>query len=300
MEPREIDAERARAEPAWARRELDRGRPLLLRGCHWSVPEFERWTGALCAGFHEVGTRQRLRQEAGDGYTTEVFRHNFALLGHSEGAYRPWPAPPDVCFFLCLEPPAAAGGETTLIDGAELLRRLAPELRELLRATPVSYLCRWPRERWQAEFGLADAAAVAQRLAAVAGCSFSFDADEVLQLQWRTSALRRSRDGSEVFANGILAHLPRLDHPRHAGRGVYVNPNNGVLLGDAPLDSAVLEALVDAHDQVLVRHRWRAGDLLVIDNTRWMHGREPTAAPCPRVILSRFGRFGRVDAAPLP
>ena len=60
-----------------------------------------------------------------------------------------------------------------------------------------------------------------------------------------------------------------------------------------PLSDELDCALIDAHDAVQQRHRWRAGDLLVIDNTRVMHGREMTAEPCERVIISRFGRSAR-------
>ena len=49
--------------------------------------------------------------------------------------------------------------------------------------------------------------------------------------------------------------------------------------------------LIDAHDAVLHRHRWQAGEILLLDNTRYMHGRMHTDAPCERVLVSRFGRL---------
>jgi hypothetical protein len=38
--------------------------------------------------------------------------------------------------------------------------------------------------------------------------------------------------------------------------------------------------------------RWQAGDILILDNTRFMHGRRPILNPAERVIATYFGYLG--------
>lgn len=82
----------------------EHGVVLLRGGDTFDLREFEELTRYFCDGFHDVGMRQTLRMESGDGYTSEVFRENFILLGHAEDAYCPISPPPDICFFMCIKP----------------------------------------------------------------------------------------------------------------------------------------------------------------------------------------------------
>jgi alpha-ketoglutarate-dependent taurine dioxygenase len=250
---------------------------LLLRGGKPDLESFEALTRHFCSEFHEVGTRRALRRQAGDGFTTEVFRDNFILLGHAEGAYRPCPPAPEVCFFMCVTPPAVAGGETTLVDGVEMAQALPAALRARLERVGVIYECLWEPARWQAEFGVDSEAALAAMLSAQPDCRFSLDAG-VLHLFYSAPAITAPAAGAS-FVNGVLAHLPRIAHPRYAGLPVYARPTNRVYFGDGELlDDATVNALIDAYDSVVYRHRWQAGDVLFVDNARFMHGREMTAA----------------------
>ena len=69
-----------------------------------------------------------------------------------------------------------------------------------------------------------------------------------------------------MFANGVLAHLPCISHPRYAGLPVYVKATNQVYFGDGePFSEKVVNALVDAHEQVVYRHRWMANEVLIVE-----------------------------------
>jgi alpha-ketoglutarate-dependent taurine dioxygenase len=265
---------------------------LLLRLDDVTLETFEDFSRSLCDEFHEVGTRAKLRRADGDGYTTEVFRANFVLLSHSEGMYRPYPPPPDLCFFLCRTPPSAEGGETIVVDGAELLQALPTVLAERFEREGVIYLGVWARERWQAEFGVETQVDAEELLRDIADFSSSWIGGEP-DLKWRYQARAINPDpsGRLGFTNGILAHLPAIDHPRYRGLPVYVNARNGVCYGNGePLGPQDINLLIDAHDAVAHPHRWQKNDILVLDNRRFMHGRLMTRTPCERVLVSRFGR----------
>jgi alpha-ketoglutarate-dependent taurine dioxygenase len=262
---------------------------VLLRGGSFDLQMFETLSRGLCQGFHNVAIRQPLRQKQGDGFSTEVFRGNFVLLGHSEGCYHPYPKPPDVCFFLCITPPEAAGGETTLVDAAAMVQAMPSALRQQLEKYGIIYECQWKPKRWQDEFGVVTECELRQLLETLSGVEYTLH-DGVLHLFYSTAAIVTTRAGVPVFANGILAHLPRINHPRYEGRTVFTKESNRVYFGNGdPFDDGDINALIDAHDKVLYAHRWAAHDLLIIDNYRFLHGRNMTDSPCERVIASRFG-----------
>jgi len=269
---------------------LDAAGAVLLRGFDFDMDEFEVFTARFCDRFHEVGSRVRLRRE-GDGYSSEVFRDNFTLLAHSEGCYRPWPPPPELCFFCCLTPPSAPGGETTLVDGVRFAEHLPGDLRSRFLSSGVSYESHWEAERWRAEFQVADVRELDHLLRGLAGVRYTIEGDQ-LHLLYRTEALKPARSGELAFANGLLAHLPRIAHPGYSGAYVYAKASNHVYFGDGEeLSDAVVKELIDVHDRLVHLHRWETRDLLLVDNTRFMHGRRMTAAPCERVLVSRFGRL---------
>ncbi len=131
---------------------------MLLRDCSFDMREFEDLTAHLCDKFHHVGARYATRRSEGDGFTTGVSSKNFILFGHSEGHYRPSLFLPDVCFFMCVVPPNVTGGETTLVDGVELLNLLPTSLCRKLEDQGVIYEFLWEPVRWQAEFGVTEEA----------------------------------------------------------------------------------------------------------------------------------------------
>lgn len=273
------------------RSSLNRCGVVLLRGGNFDLAGFEALTARFCDQFHHVGARYAMRRGQGDGFTTGVPLKNFILFGHSEGHYRPAFFLPDICFFMCIVPPSVAGGETTLVDGVELLRMLPAELCRRLEDVGVIYEFSWEPTRWQAEFGVTNKEELHTFLAGFSNARYTLSGD-ILHMFYSAPAIARTRDGSSAFANGILAHLPEVNHPRYAGLPVHAKSSNRVYFGDGELmNNEIVNILIDAHDRLIYRHRWQFNDVLIVDNTRYMHGREMTAEPCERVLISRFGRF---------
>lgn len=271
---------------------LDDSGVILFRGCDFSLESFESFSSIFCNDFHSVGTRVTLRKHNGDGFSTEVFRDNFSLLGHSEGTYRPWPPPPELCFFYCVTPPSEAGGETTLIDGLAFYDRLPEDLRTRFKESGVIYRSHWEPVRWQAEFGVESTDELKRLLGRFPGVEYRLE-NEDLDIRYKTDAFKPTPLGKPAFANAMLAHLPHVNHPNHQDDRVYSKSDNQVFFGDGEeISDNVINQLIDIHDDILLAHRWQTGDLLLIDNTRFMHGRRMTVAPCERILVSRFGSRG--------
>lgn len=261
---------------------------ILLHGAG-NLTAIEALTHRTFARFHRPATRAELHRQDGDGYSSRVGKDT-RLLGHAESYYRPCLPPPDVCIFFCEKAPAVAGGETFLIDGAELYRVLSPLVAERLDTEGIVYECLWSPERWVYEFGVSKVDDLCRLLDADPRCDYSMNAEQVLHLFFKASATRVDSQGQRIFINGMLAHLPWIAHPRYANVDTYARPSNRVHWGGGGLlDNDTICKLIDAHDQVLHKHRWRDGDVLFIDNHRFLHGRELMDGESERVIYSRFG-----------
>lgn len=259
----------------------------LLRGLIKSFVEFEALTQSWFDRFHKPAARLRASASSPDGFTSQLSVNGY-LLGHAEGYYRPCLPPPDVCLFWCEQAPALSGGETTWMDAAMFLDELPVALRDRLSKEAVVYESMWERERWQAEFGVSDVVSLKRLLDSDSRCRYQLGEHENLHLFFEVSAVQAGADRVPRFLNDLLAHLPRVDHPRYSGN-VYCKPSNRMHWSTGgEIDTKIVDLMIDAHDRVLRKHRWEDGDLLILDNHRFLHGREPMSPSDRRVIFSRF------------
>lgn len=291
-----IDA-RGTRDPARPARErvigsLDSHGVVLIRNVEFDPDKFETFTGELCNDFHHVGTRSKLKSDTGDGYSTEVHRQNFTLLSHSEGTYRPCPPAPELCFFYCITPPSVKGGETTLVDGVEFLEAMPARLLERFMKSNIVYEMLWRPDRWQSEFQVENQFELTRYLSKFPSLEYSFRGED-LALRYTTAAIKPARSGQPAFANALLAHLPRITHSAYQQNNVYTKSTNHVYFDSGEeIPDDIINTLIDIQDMLMYRHEWHSNDLLVIDNTRFMHGRRMTETSCERVLLSRFGSPG--------
>jgi hypothetical protein len=64
-----------------------------------------------------------------------------------------------------------------------------------------------------------------------------------------------------------------------------------------PVDAGIVTTINEAYDRHVRREPWRSGDLLLVDNIRTAHGREPFEGP--REVLAGLGDPVRLsDLAP--
>jgi alpha-ketoglutarate-dependent taurine dioxygenase len=266
---------------------------VLLRGFDFDLNAFEVLTKSWCDSFHGVAARASMQIETSDGYTTHVPEVNFVLLVHSEGVYIPHPFPPysapDLAFFYCQVPPQEKGGETMLADGVEFLKRLPVDLIKRFRNGGVTYEALWDEERWRLEFPVKDKHALKELLDVISSVEYQFEGDN-LRFRYNTAAITQTMAGLWSFSPGLLAHLPHFNHPRYADKYVYTKSTNKVFFGDGEeIDDATINLLVDIQDDIVINHAWKTNDLVIVENTRFMHGRTMSEKPCERVIFSRFG-----------
>jgi hypothetical protein len=251
---------------------------LLFRGFGAGVPEFGAFTGAFCpthvanqsAGRMPIDPEHNIRSvDPGVGA--------FAL--HSELSREPWT--PDAAFFACLSAPSREGA-TTICDGIELVRAMPEEVRRGLTGRRLLHLKpTWPE---LLEFWLGTADPSDELLAnPPTSCPYHFRRMQGSVIRYFSRpALHRPMFADEpAFANFLLfARFTR-------NRRDYPLLDNG-----NPVPEPWLQAIKAVGDRLSAEVVWQPGDVLMLDNTRFMHGRTAIVNANERLIASFFGYLG--------
>jgi len=275
-----VSAEAGEAPDALARDEVvalyKRHGALLFRGFPFDLNVFQTFTGRYCASsvFNESPDRLVLD---GEHNIQSVNGGADAFPLHPELSREPWK--PDVCFFLCLTPPREAG-ETTLCDGVEVVRRLPAEVRDGLAGRRLLYVQTATPETMRYWLGT-DQPGPAQLAAPPQTCPYRFvaTADGRIMRAFTRPALHRPMfTDAPAFGNFLLFARYYLNRP-----------NFPVLDDGKPVPPAWVEAVKAVSDSITAPVPWQAGDLVMIDNTRFMHGRRAILDMSDRLIASYFG-----------
>jgi alpha-ketoglutarate-dependent taurine dioxygenase len=249
---------------------------LLLRGFGADLTQFHAFAKQFSrtAVVNESPGRTAL-DPARSLYSVDGGTNAFAL--HPELSREPWK--PDLALFGCLSAPGA-GGQTLICDGIALAAALPAEVRRGLEGRRLIYLkvC-WPE---LLAFWLGTASPDDIVLAnPPAHCPYQF---------------MRLNDGriARYFSRPAL-HQPMFADQRAFGNFLlFARFNNGrgdfPLLDDMrPVPETWLQAIKAAGDRLSYAVEWQQGDVVMLDNTRFMHGRTAITNPAERRIATYFG-----------
>jgi hypothetical protein len=256
---------------------------LLLRGFEIGVPQFNRFARQFCSTsmVNESPGRQPIDVQ-NSVYTVDGGTGPFSL--HSELSREPWK--PDAAFFGCLSAPSR-GGATTICDGVELVRAMPETLRGALEGRRLLHINgTWPE---LLEFWLGTAKPSDELLANPPSfCPYQFRRfeDEILRFFTRPALHRPMFIDAPAFANFLLFarfNNKRIGYP---------------LLDDGqPVPDPWLFEIRAIGARLTAQVVWQTGDLLMLDNTRFMHGRTAILDSAARLIATFFGylNFASVD-----
>nr|WP_310523094.1 TauD/TfdA family dioxygenase [Polymorphobacter sp.] len=248
---------------------------LLLRGFGTNLARMNDFTGQFCSGsvFNESPDRQLL--DAANNIQS-VNGGTAAFPLHPELSREPWK--PDVCFFACLVPPRALGS-TTVCDGVELVRQLPAELRAALTGRRLRYVQVAAPEMLEYWLGTPEPSD-AQLAAPPTHCPYGFVRIGGVIGRWFTRPVLHTPMFTDAPAFGNFLLFSRY----YNNQTGFPCLDDGTVVPDAWLD--VIKAVGDALKAAVV---WQAGDLLMLDNSRFMHGRTAVVEDDVRLIASFFG-----------
>lgn len=243
---------------------------LILRGFQHSIDHFS----------------QRVRQSSGrisldparsfSGDTAQKVDAGFDKVGlHCENGNSPfWP---DLCWFYCQQAPTQ-GSQTTLCDGKRVYQHLSPAAREAFSAQDIVYTRRVEEQKWKtyAFYALASQENAPKSLAettldhllsltaASASTRITLNDDGAIHYAFQTPAIRASRLNPEErynFANSIFGPSNHYEKPVITFASGHEIPPDLLAEADAVCERFTFDI------------GWQHGDIVLIDNTRVMHGR---------------------------
>jgi len=255
---------------------------LLLRGLGLTRgAEFRAVVGHFCSRLSDYAGGTSPRTGLGDGlYTSTEHPAERTIALHNEMSYHHnWPA---VIAFFCERPPAT-GGETPIADGREILDRLPDGLVRRFDERGIAYTRVFPSAprfagSWERTFGSADPAHVAASLEAQ-GIDYRWGAGGALHTREVRPALQRHpRTGELVWFNQAhmwhVSNLPGFEDEENLPAEEDL-PMNASFGDGSPISAADLQ-LVRAALQASERSfHWATGDLVLLDNVLFAHGRRP-------------------------
>lgn len=262
---------------------------MLLRGFGADLDSFRRFARSLCATAVINETPGRAVLDAAQAIQgVDGGTNAFAL--HPELAREPWK--PDAALFGCLSPPGS-GGETTLCDGIALAAALPEAVRQGLEGRRLVHVMGvWP-ELLRFWFGTEtpDDALLASPPRPLPYRFFRVPDGRIAREFSRPALHKPMFAQGPAFGNFLL--FARFNN----GRG------NFPLLDDlTPVPEDWLQAIHATGEALTAEVRWQAGDVLVLDNTRFLHGRRAIVDATERTIATFFGyvRFAVPDAEEMP
>ena len=249
---------------------------LLLRGFGADAAALKVFARQFCstAVVNESPGRSPIDPEA-QIYSVNAGGEAFAL--HPELSREPWK--PDVAFFACLSAPAGDGA-TTICDGVELVRALSPEVRHALERRRFCYpVPAWPNVL---EYWLGTAAPTDAILRdPPAGCPYRFFRDRAGNIvRYFTRPALHKPMFAEGPAFGSFLLFARFNNNRH---------DFPMFEDFTTVPEPLVQAIKAAGDRTTAAIEWRDGDVLMLDNTRFMHGRTAIREPGRRLIATYFG-----------
>ncbi|MFF7751705.1 TauD/TfdA family dioxygenase [Streptomyces sp. NPDC007971] len=279
---------------------------LLVRGLELRE---ESRAGAVLAGLAGTLMPEREafapRQAYGPGlYSSTSWPANQPMCMHHELSYLL--EVPGLMLFACLTAPAQ-GGATAVADAEAVLQALPTTLTE-----------RFEREGWlltrsyndeigaslTESFGTEDRTAI-ESYCRANGIDFTWLADGSLRTEQRRSAIvRHPLTGKRCWFNQIafLNQWTLAEEVREYLVDVYGEdglPFNTRYGDGSPIGEDVVQQLNATYEEHTRREPWQAGDLLLVDNIRTAHSREPFTGE--RQVLVGMAEPRRLaDCCPTP
>jgi alpha-ketoglutarate-dependent taurine dioxygenase len=213
-------------------------------------------------------------------YNSTEYAPNLTLELHNELSYSK--VYPRHLYFFCQTAPEK-GGETALGDSRRILRKIRPKIVGLFKHKNVLYERHLRNEKgngfsWQEAFENDERQKV-EEICRQTGVEYEWQEDNCLRLrQIRPATCIHPETQDEVWFNQAHGfHTSALDDETLAA--YRVNGEKPRLISsfgdDSPICSLIIEHIRGILRQETIPHRWRAGDILILDNILTAHGRMP-------------------------
>ncbi|MBW8683033.1 class II aldolase/adducin family protein [Chitinophaga rhizophila] len=271
------------ANNEWVRSLYKKDRILLFRGFEVNgKPEFAEivkiTSDSKALEYSEPSTPRTKLDDA--IYTSTEYPKEQKIPQHNEHSYSDfWPKK---LFFYC-EQPSETGGQTPVCSSAAVLKQIPASIVERFEARGgIMYVRNFSDEMdisWEQFFGTGDKAAV-EAYCKERKMTFKWLDDNRLRIsQVAQATIIDKISGEKIWFNQAhLFHYSNLNEDvvnylvetygkENLPRNTFYGDGSDIAVED-------LDAVRHAYDKVMFKFDWQKGDLLLMDNVGYTHGRE--------------------------
>ena len=178
---------------------------------------------------------------------------------HSEHAYSPFR--PDVIWFCCAVP-ASQGGETLFWDGVRMWEEMSQETKQLFISKKLKF-CHQNISidmLKKLEPSVSSSDEVQQIMDSLEGVNYQINDNQTISIEYVCSAVVKTKyENQDAFANSFWV--------------MQKNTEEATFEDGSRASDEVTNELQKLFDKLTEEILWQTGDLVMIDNSRFMHGR---------------------------
>ncbi len=253
---------------------------LLFTDFDVDVKKFESFTDKFSGDYMDHtggGSLRRVINEDGDktilsvSYSfnkkaedfEETRQKVFPLALHSDRSYTK--SQPPVMWFYCLRP-AEENGETLLCDGVKLFQELNDETKAFFKNNKINYIRNYADGEWQL-WANTDSMDDVKKYCKDNNLILTINDDNSITTQSIKSAVVKPRwTDQDAFVNSILLVL--WQEEAVGTKRSIVRMEDG-----SEIPPEMLKEVRDVSDRLTRGVKWEPGQLVMVDNTRMLHGR---------------------------
>ncbi|MEH2250350.1 TauD/TfdA family dioxygenase [Nostoc sp.] len=235
---------------------------LLFRGFDVDTGIFKEFTNLLSIDFiNYAGGAFSRRVINGDETLLSVNDFKSEIKLHGEMYYQQ--NIPLMLWFFCANPPLE-DGETTVCDGRQFFYEISSSTKELFNKKKLKFTVSISKEDWQKKYQT-DNLNTLKEMCQKNNTHLTVNDDQSILLEYIFSAIIPSRCGKyQVFINSLLPTK-------------QLSPKILKFEDDSEIPEEVVSELNEIAEKITTEISWRKGDILMIDNTRILHGRRAFA-----------------------
>ncbi len=267
---------------------LDETGVVLIRNATIDIAQFARISAAIGEDFFVYQGGANAGRVAVDDTGTIFLAtgqdHGYAIPVHTEMYYLA--TRPELLFFYC-EQPAVMGGETLLCDGPSLYSELPAAIQARFVESHIAYIRQLASGVWQRLYRT-DSPLDVREICAEQAVRCRYDpATDSVTTRFACPAMVETPRGLS-FSNNFLPFAARELNANHPLTS-YVR---FVDQEDQSIPAPLIRTVLHTAERLSVAHRWKRGDILVLDNRSILHGR-PALRDTQRRILLRMAKHRR-------
>lgn len=254
-----------------------------------SLEDFETLSERLMIPVVHHSTSKAVERDpvSADATTSTVNKGMDYIPLHREASYAP--GCPDLLMLYCVRPPTEAG-ETFVCDGVELVEAMPAATRDFVKDAVLKWSWKSEPERWKAMLGASskeEAQAklnfIEKRLPPHEKLASHFDGETLDGVFQTLCVIPTKWGGLRSFCNSLLIYHYRDTSPFYPKTQYTPTLDDG-----SPFPSDVLQEITELAVERTRDLTWQEGDILIVDNSRFMHGRR-AFTDTNRRILFRMG-----------